>query len=126
MRLKARKRRLSAPEMHTAHPPVRRCWRLARERSENFSLPSYWQSGGPFLSAFPPQHDEHKSSKHQNSSRSGHPQNAQSHRRILRRMRVEVITEQQNLIDRIADLILRSLNQRKPHVFRRILDPVEI
>ena len=84
------------------------------------------------LSALPPpariaaQSDHDCHSAHYQKSRGGNPQQVHGDRAVLTGRRIVVETEQENFIDRRADLIVRRLHQSQADIARRILDAVEI
>src|SRR3954453_4047915 len=66
----------------------------------------------------PAEHDQQEHAADQCESRSGKAHHVHRHGAVLARCRVVMETEQQQGIDRVADLVLRGFHQPEPHVAR--------
>src|ERR1700689_4988124 len=70
--------------------------------------------------------DREKSSADQNETGADGSQQIHGHCAVLSAGGVVVKTEQQNLVDRRADLVGRSLHQTQPDISRRVFHAIEV
>src|ERR1700743_267952 len=81
---------------------------------------------GCALPCFAPEIDKDKTADQQERGSRGDTEPANCNGGVLTSGGIPVITEEQNLIERRADLVLSRFNQSKPEVFGRVFDAVVI
>src|SRR5579884_2023898 len=78
------------------------------------------------LPEIPPEKKPAAERKNQKDEDSSAAQQIHNQRSVLTGLRIVVIAEQENLIDRRADAVVRSLDQRKLQIFGLIVDAVQV
>src|ERR1035437_6705570 len=79
-----------------------------------------------FRRARAPQQNRHEAREQNERDRPGSPHEVAYGGRVAAGLRVVVVTEEQELVDHITDLLLRRLDEREAEILRRVFDAEEV